>query len=94
MRQVSVFMGVLGGVVSRSPANASLDSIGPKVSIRLLDEGNFHTSRRTNPVPFGYLLGMQRTVTDQNCSPNCQTWVQSEAYGNDPFPFFILCLEH
>jgi Subtilase family len=54
---------------------------------KYLDNGTLVVNGNT--VPQGYLLGMERTVLDQNCTPpgstNCQTWLQSEAYGDTPF---------
>ncbi len=56
---------------------------------KIIDNGTFVLPGETDPVPPGYLLGMDRTVLDQNCTPpgstSCQNWLQSEAYGDTPF---------
>jgi hypothetical protein len=56
---------------------------------KIIDNGTFMLPGEPDPVPNGYLLGMDRTVLDQNCTPpgstSCQTWIESEAYGDNAF---------
>jgi hypothetical protein len=55
---------------------------------KIIDDGTFMISGDLLPAPRGTFLGMERTVLDRGpmqdgVSP--QNWLQSEAYGDDPF---------